>query len=180
MTPDMPGSSATKDSDGAAPAAALPPLDAANAKPARPAIDSAVEAELAAIPSLSRAELMERWVQAYGRKAPKGISRRLLEYVAAYQLQVRAYGGLSPAARRTLQRVAAAPPREAVVEAARVTAPKSPPPGTRLVREWHGRVYTVETLDRGFACDGRQFRSLSEVARHITGVHWSGPRFFGL
>jgi hypothetical protein len=48
------------------------------------------------------------------------------------------------------------------------------------VREWHGRVYTVEALEKGFACDRRRFRSLSEIARYITGARWSGPRFFGL
>ena len=176
----MAHSIAKKDSDGAVSTVASAFHDIANVNSANPALDSSVEAELSAIPGLTRAELMERWVEAYGRKAPKGISRRLLEYVAAYQVQVRAYGGLSPATRRTLHRIAAAPSREAIVQAAKAGAPKSPPPGTRLVREWHGRVYTVETLDTGFACDGRRFRSLSEVARHITGVHWSGPRFFGL
>ena len=54
------------------------------------------------------------------------------------------------------------------------------PPGSRLVREWHGRSHTVEVLDAGFLCDGRHYGSLSEVARTITGARWSGPRFFGI
>jgi hypothetical protein len=52
--------------------------------------------------------------------------------------------------------------------------------GTRLVREWNGRTITVEVSDSGFVHAGRSWRSLSEIARHVTGAHWSGPRFFGL
>ena len=53
-------------------------------------------------------------------------------------------------------------------------------PGSRLVREWNGRTYTVDVLETGYLCDGQDYRSLSEVARAITGARWSGPRFFGL
>ena len=53
-------------------------------------------------------------------------------------------------------------------------------PGNQLVREWNGRIYRVLVLDDGFELDGRRYRSLSAVARHITGAAWSGPRFFGL
>ena len=67
---------------------------------------------------------------------------------------------------------------------ARVTAPArggaALAPGSRLIREWRGRTHTVEVLDRGFRCDGKQYRSLSAIARAITGARWSGPRFFGL
>jgi len=53
-------------------------------------------------------------------------------------------------------------------------------PGAKLVREWHGETYAVIALDDGFEFDGRRYRSLSKIAREITGAHWSGPRFFGL
>jgi hypothetical protein len=53
-------------------------------------------------------------------------------------------------------------------------------PGTHLVREWNGRTYQIEVLDDGFQMDGKRYRSLSAIARKITGAHWSGPRFFGL
>jgi hypothetical protein len=53
-------------------------------------------------------------------------------------------------------------------------------PGSTLLREWHGRTYTVLALDGGFEMGGQRFASLSEIARHITGAHWSGPRFFGV
>ena len=53
-------------------------------------------------------------------------------------------------------------------------------PGTRLVREWNGRTYHVEVVADGFVWNGRTHRSLSAIAREITGAQWSGPRFFGL
>ena len=135
--------------------------------------------ELAAIPDLSRATLVERWAAAYGRPPPKGMSRRLLEYAAAWHLQSQAFGGLDPAVRRKLQRQA----RLGKNGASRVpetTRSKGPPPGFRLVREWHGRTYTVDVLDTGFLFNGQHYGSLSQVARVITGARWSGPRFFGL
>ena len=52
--------------------------------------------------------------------------------------------------------------------------------GTRLMREWNGRMHVVDVTDDGFVFDGKTYRSLSAIARRITGVHWSGPRFFGL
>ena len=53
-------------------------------------------------------------------------------------------------------------------------------PGTRLVREWNGRTHVVDVSEDGFAFDGKTYRSLSAIAKRITGAHWSGPRFFGL
>jgi hypothetical protein len=55
-----------------------------------------------------------------------------------------------------------------------------PSPGSRLLREWNGRMYAVDVLEKGFVMDGRTYRSLSAVAKRITGTDWSGPRFFGL
>jgi hypothetical protein len=53
-------------------------------------------------------------------------------------------------------------------------------PGTKLVREWHGRVHTVSVLDDGFEYQGERHRSLTHIAQRITGARWSGPRFFGI
>ena len=135
--------------------------------------------ELAAIPDLSRAVLVEQWTTAYGRPPPKGLSRRLLEYAAAYNLQSKSFGGLTPAVRRKLHR-SAKPGEDEASRVPRAVGSKGPPPGSRLVREWHGRTFTVDVLETGFLCDGQHYGSLSEVARAITGARWSGPRFFGL
>lgn len=139
----------------------------------------AIAAELAAIRNLSRAQLIERWVTRYRRPPPKGISRRLLEYSAAYQTQVKAYGGLRASVKRKLAR--ATPEKKAKGRPAK--APRRNrrlTPGTRLVREWHGVTHTVEVLKQGYTYDGELYGSLSEIARRITGARWSGPRFFGV
>ena len=60
------------------------------------------------------------------------------------------------------------------------TLPTEARPGSHLVREWNGRTYQVEVTGRGYVMDGKTWRSLSAVAKHITGAHWSGPRFFGV
>ncbi len=134
---------------------------------------------LAAIPGLPRAALIERWTEAYGRPPLKGISRRLLEYAAAYHLQVQALGGLNPAVLRKLRRPAGSG-QEGAPAVSRPGPNKTLLPGSRLVRNWNGRSHAVEVTDNGFLYGGRQYRSLSAVARTITGARWSGPRFFGL
>jgi len=138
-----------------------------------------VQDEIAALPETSRAALVELWTTAYGRPPPKGLSRRLLEYAAAYHLQSKTFGGLKPAVRRKLCRPAGSGHMSNRRES-RDTPSKQLSPGSRLVREWRGRTYTVDVLEAGFQCDGRLYGSLSEVARAITGARWSGPRFFGL
>ena len=141
--------------------------------------ESQLEAALEELPHAPLEALQHLWARRYGRPPPRTLSRRLLELAAAYNLQARFYGDLKPALRRKLLQMASAGRGESDGRKPRV--PKSlPSPGSRLVREWHGRTHTVEVTDRGYLYGGRQFRSLSEIAREITGARWSGPRFFGL
>ena len=138
-----------------------------------------VAEELSAIPGLPRSELIARWEDAYGRPPPKGLTRRILEYSAAYQVQVKAFGGLKPTIRRKLRSwVARKDKLPHTSNAPRRSTALSP--GTRLVREWHGVTHTVEVLEKGFLYEGETYRSLSKIAGVITGARWSGPRFFGL
>ncbi|MGD9739973.1 MAG: DUF2924 domain-containing protein [Bauldia sp.] len=132
--------------------------------------------EVRAVPSLSREALIARWTSAYGGPPPKTIGRRLLERAAAYHLQIACIGGISSDLKRRLARLAQAD--DAALQ--RKPRDKRPSPGTRLVREWNGRAYTVEVAENGFHWNGQQWASLSAVATAITGVRWSGPRFFGL
>ncbi len=136
--------------------------------------------QLAVIPNLARAALVERWTEAYGHSPPKGLSRRLLEYAAAYHLQTQAYGGPTPRLRRKLRRLAASDHLSEAASVNETGVARIPPLGSRLVRTWHGKTYTVDVLENGFLYDGQRHASLSEVARAITGARWSGPRFFGL
>ncbi len=137
---------------------------------------SSVEAQLDAIRDLDREALVARWRSIYGQPPPKGISRRLLQRAAAYAVQAKAYGGLKPKTRKTLLRIADGGDD---AEAPRASKPY-PVPGTRLLREWNGRTHQVDVTEDAFVWNGETYRSLSAVARAITGARWSGPRFFGL
>lgn len=133
--------------------------------------------EMAGLPDLDVSELRAQWQALYGSEPPRRIRRQILEGAIAYRLQERVYGGLKPATRRWL--AAAANTGEGG------TAPKrrsttSATPGTRFLREWQGVTHEVQMMDDGVLYRGQRYRSLSEVARLITGARWSGPRFFGL
>lgn len=130
------------------------------------------------VQSLSRSTLISAWTEAYGRPPPSGISRRLLEYAAAYNAQVKLYGGLSRETKRKLYQ--ALEPGAASKAQPKTEVRSKLPSGSRLVREWKGQVHTVDVTEKGFIYRNRRYASLSEVARLITGTRWSGPRFFGL
>ena len=136
-----------------------------------------LDARLAALDRLALPALRAEWAAAFGRPAPARLGRDLLARALAHRLQAQGWGGLKPAARRRLERLAAdlqvgQPIRPS--PAARLT------PGVRLLREWSGETHVVDVLENGFAWRGETHRSLSAIARAITGARWSGPRFFGL
>jgi hypothetical protein len=121
-------------------------------------------------------ELRGEWRRLYHNDAPK-ISRDLLVLGIAYRIQEIEYGGLGKAAVRKLRTLA---------KTLRTTGRVGPTPsltlkpGARLVREWHGQTHTITVTEDGFEYAGTGYPSLSTIAKKITGVHWSGPRFFGL
>ena len=133
--------------------------------------------ELAELGGLDRKALKQRWSALYRTEAPVHIGRALLLQAVAYRLQERALGSLKPSTRRVLERVAEGSARRrpsSETLATKIT------PGTVLIREWHGVSHRVTVLKDGVLLRGARYRSLSEVARKITGSRWSGPRFFGL
>lgn len=152
-----------------------------------------MEKEVAALGDLSREQLAERWTKAYGHPPPKGARREFLLRAAAWHLQVSKLGGLPPDTRRMLRAAMGQMNKRFAVQAGDVAAASDSPastavavprkpllPGTRLVREWNGGSHVVDVLEEGFAFGGRLHKSLTAIARQITGAHWSGPRFFGL
>jgi hypothetical protein len=141
-----------------------------------PSSDNRGLEELARAPVES---LRESWARRFGWPPPKSLSRRLLVYAAAYEAQAKIHGALKPAVRRRLLQ-ALTNHSSTVREGSGRKPPVIPPAGSRLVREWQGRSYMVEVTARGFFYAGQHYRSLSEIARVITGARWSGPRFFGL
>ncbi|MBY0399566.1 DUF2924 domain-containing protein [Myxococcota bacterium] len=133
-------------------------------------------ADLAALPSLPRSELQKRWGDLYGTSCPAHISRGLLVRALAYRMQENVLGGIDRATQRRLDRAAAdlAAGRSLSGPGAKIK------PGTRLLREWNGRVHEVIVLEGKVQYRNKSWPSLSAVAREITGTRWSGPRFFGL
>jgi hypothetical protein len=128
--------------------------------------------------ALSRFELLDLWRELYSKTAPAGIRREILIPFLAYRIQEKTYGGLKPSALAELRRIAKAlersrAPTDALVRS-RIKA------GTRVFRQWRGQTHEVFVTDRGYEYRGSSYRSLSEIARKITGTRWSGPAFFGL
>jgi hypothetical protein len=132
---------------------------------------------LSRLPTLDIGQLRQQWRGLYKTQAPANLSHELLLRAVAYRMQEVALGGLRPARQRQLHQMAQQFNR---IGAANTRARPELKPGTRLMREWQGRTYDVLVLDDGFSWQNTQYRSLSALARKITGVAWSGPRFFGL
>jgi len=120
-------------------------------------------------------ELRREWASRFEAVAPN-ISPDLLRLGLAYKVQEQRAGGLSRSTRRALCYAAQLP----AAEQGRAPLPRKLTPGTRLVRDWHGVGHTVVVTESGFEYDGKLWKSLSAIARAITGTHWNGPRFFGL
>lgn len=138
---------------------------------------SEVSTEVNELRSMGAEALRVRWARRFRSTAPPIQSADVLMRLYAHKVQVETYGELDNETTKLLARARAA-----------VARGKSPLPrtatqlrtGTVLVREWRGVTHRVLVLDRGFQHDNRRYQTLTEVARAITGTHWSGPRFFGL
>jgi hypothetical protein len=132
---------------------------------------------LARLPKLGLRELRQHWRVLYKAEASPHLSRELLLRAVAYRMQEVDLGGLRPQRQRQLRQFA-----QQLNESreARISPRPELKPGTRLVREWQGRTYEVLVLDDGLSWQGTSYRSLSALARKITGTAWSGPLFFGL
>jgi len=124
------------------------------------------------IETMSRDECRLSWKKAFGKEPAKYLSISFMQRVLANDLQCRKLGGHSAETRRAL--------KNALNSGGEKYFPEPVADGSVLVREWNGRVYRVTASEAGYVLDGSTYASLSAVAKHITGAHWSGPRFFGL
>ena len=142
------------------------------------AADTSVVIQLAALKRMTVVELKTKWESLFGAPAPNN-SRSYLELRLGYRIQELTLGGLSRETRRTLDLLAdeieGRIGRKAIIADSR-----NPVVGTRLVREWDGVEQTVTVMRDGYDWQGRKFKSLSAVAKAITGTQWNGYRFFGL
>jgi hypothetical protein len=135
-----------------------------------------LEQQLAELPGMSPAQLRAKWRECWRKPAPE-MGPDLLRRGIAWKLQSRVFGGVPGDIKRELERAADRLRRgEELLSSSRPALR----PGSRLVRQWQGRVHRVLVLDDGYDYDGRRFSSLTQVATAITGTHRSGPNFFGL
>lgn len=124
---------------------------------------------LAELDDMSAAELRRAWQRFTGEPPPR-VSPSILRHALAWEYQAKEHGGLPRGLQQRLAQLGARKTRTSVAS-----------PGTRLVREWQGTVHVVTVdEDKVVRWNGTGYRSLSEVARAITGTRWSGPAFFGL
>jgi Protein of unknown function (DUF2924) len=147
---------------------------------------TSVEEQITALQTLDVPALAAKHVELFG-KPPRFCNRILLWRRLAWEIQRRHYGGLSAKAKARLEQLVSEiqlptepPVKKVRAVVAKPRAPNAPTAGTTIARTWHGRELRVRVVDRGFEYEGKVYRSLSGVAREITGVTWSGPLFFGL
>ena len=136
-----------------------------------------LEAKLTVLTVMDGDGLRREWRRLYRSHPPLHIRRDLLVLAIAWKLQEKVHGGLTAAQKRRLADIAEELRKNGNLSAGPAICMK---PGLRLVREWRGETHDVLVLEDGFEWNGERRRSLSAIAREITGTQWSGPRFFGL
>jgi hypothetical protein len=139
--------------------------------------------QIADLERRSLAELQDRWRQLCGTEPPR-YNREFMVRRLAYRLQELAHGGLRHETRDQMNQLLEDAGYNELGGLTAGAGPQAhrdqPMPGTRLIREWDGRRYEVTAVDGGFEFEGRRYRSLSAIAKAITGTHWNGRAFFGL
>jgi hypothetical protein len=125
--------------------------------------------------AFDRQELTSAWQERFSSSPPKGISQDLMCHVLAFEYQIKSHGDLDTKTKRALKLNRHSGP----MQTTRKLNPRLPV-GARLIREWNGTTHNVDVTPNGFEWRGQPYRSLSAIAKAITGAHWSGPRFFGL
>jgi hypothetical protein len=154
----------------------MPALFAESGARSEAVLSTTLSERIATLPGLRKAKLLLIWQENFDQPPPTHLRRDLMIPLLAYRMQEREYGGLSHAARRRLREIArsvSGGKRRAVGDSPKLKS------GTRLIRSWQGEVHEVNVIDHGFSYRGREYGSLSKIAREITGTQWSGPAFFG-
>jgi hypothetical protein len=137
-----------------------------------------VLARLAALKTTPIADLKKQWRDLFETEPPP-YNRTFLETRLAYRIQELTYGGLKPQTRARLAALAEQLDEGKTKRRQRRDGDR-PVTGTQLIRDWQGVEHVVTVVADGFDYEGRRYRSLSSVARAITGTQWNGPLFFGL
>lgn len=140
--------------------------------------DETILTRLAALKGMSVKQLQAEWQLLYGGPAPNN-SLGFLRGRLAYRIQELTYGGPDRETRRMLD-LLADEVEGTLTRKKQISDPRNPVVGTRLLREWNGIEHSITVLKDGFDWQGRKYKSLSAIARGITGTRWNGYRFFGL
>ncbi len=139
-----------------------------------------VERELERLAGLPASRLRVEWQRYFRSEAPEQLSRDLLLRAVAYKVQEQRFGSLTRTDKNMLAGLAGDMAVGSASDSVRREARPLLRPGVRLMRHWRGETHTVVVLEDGFDYQGGQYRSLTKIAREITGAHWSGPRFFAV
>jgi hypothetical protein len=121
--------------------------------------------------TMDRAALVAAWLDTFGKPAPKSLSQAFLRRFIAIEIQYRRRGGVTRKTRAALTKI---------TDRSDLSRGPMLESGGRLIRDWNGVTHVVEVTENGYRWRGTTWRSLSAIAREITGTNWSGPRFFGL
>jgi hypothetical protein len=135
-----------------------------------------VDRVLEQLPTMDRKALLKLWRDVFDRVPSSALRRETLIPILAYRIQEKVFGGLKESTARKLRELV----KESAVGETSVQTTLRPKIGTRYVREHTGKLHEVTVLDVGYEYEGMTYRSLTEIAKIITGTKWSGPAFFGL
>ncbi len=142
-------------------------------------MNSPILKQIAELPSLPQTRLKELWRE-YFAEEPPAYRKGFLVRGIAHRIQELTYGGLSANHRARLDALIADEDAPDGGRAKRARPEEKLLTGTRLMREYQGVEHCVTVTEGGFEYQGRPYRSLSAIARAITGTRWNGPLFFGL
>ncbi|NNC38734.1 MAG: DUF2924 domain-containing protein [Hyphomonadaceae bacterium] len=150
-----------------------------------PRINSKLQSKLDRLETLDHAELSLKWTRFHGSRPPKAASRKFLVRALAYEFQAQSMPGNSKSDQKVLAASLDAGDDDLDVNTGKHTTQSHRPalkldPGSQLIREWNGKTHMVAVIEEGFVYKNKVWKSLSAIAKDITGAHWSGPRFFGL
>jgi hypothetical protein len=140
-------------------------------------VSSEISRKVKELPHLRTRKLRALWQELFEKPIHPKLRRDLMIPILAYQIQENAYGGLKPATRKRLEKLAVEFDRNPSGEFHPTPQMK---PGTKLIRHWQGKRHEVLASEEGFEYNSKRYKSLSVIAREITGTRWSGPLFFGL
>lgn len=139
---------------------------------------NAISAQIESLQAMTVHDLRSHWEKVFGYSAPATAKSQFLRRAIAWKIQVKAYGGVKPETHKLLLRIAKDP---SLAKSPKVSdAMPEIKPGTRLLRSWESETHEVMVTPQGYLWRGETWKSLSRIAREITGTSWSGPAFFGL